>query len=213
VRAPTGPCAHRPAQRSSSWGSGIHTSSPTRVWLPVPASPAMCQSRSTTRSRVAANTAAGCGGPSPSCQLHVLLTVPSRPTARGRFGQLAGAGRRGRLGPIRRDVWRGHANSSACPRRRPTPTSGLHDLRPGPQRQRLCSVATGLGQEQRTPCPAERRPVGKLARQQHPSGRRVRHDALQPVLRRLRSHPHVRWAGSRSSVRSEHSSSRRSAAS
>ena len=62
-------------------------------------------------------------------------------------------------------------------------------LRPGPQAQRLGTVATRLRQEQRPPCPADRGPVREVLRQQHPGRGRVRHDALQPVLRRLRPDP------------------------
>ena len=64
-----------------------------------------------------------------------------------------------------------------------------HHLGPGPQRQRLGAVAPRLRQEQRSPCPADRGPVDQVGRQQHPGRRRVRHNPLQVVLRRLRPHP------------------------
>ena len=89
-----------------------------------------------------------------------------------------------------------------------------HHLRPRPQTQWLSVIAAGLRQEKRSTCPAQTRPVHEIARQQHTDRSRV-----QPQSARAGSSSSPpgstgrKWAGSRSSVRSEHSSSRRSAAS
>ena len=64
-----------------------------------------------------------------------------------------------------------------------------HDLRPGPQRQRLPVVAARLRQEQRPAGPADLRPVREIGRQQHAGRRRVRHHALHAVLGVLRLDP------------------------
>jgi len=50
-------------------------------------------------------------------------------------------------------------------------------------------IAAGLRQEQRFACPAQARPVREIVRQQHPGRSRIRHDPLEPVLRRLRPDP------------------------
>ena len=112
-------------------------------------------------------------------------------------------------GPDRSDTdaeWCGWRTAALRGQRDPA-----HHLRPGPQGQRLGTVAPRLRQEQRAPGPAERAAVAQVApRAAHPS-RGVGHDRSRRVLvvsARTRS---VRCAGSKSSVRSEHSSSRRSA--
>lgn len=70
-----------------------------------------------------------------------------------------------------------------------------HHFRPRPQAQWFGVVAAGFRQEQRSPSPADRRPMRQILRQHRPGRRRVRHHPLMSVFRCLRSysqHPPAR---------------------